>query len=869
VTGEKVCPQCGARYGAALSFCATDGATLMAAEPSDELIGSIVADRYRVVSRVGTGGMGEVFLAEHVRIKRKCALKVMRRSMITDSTAVMRFNREAENASQISHPNVAAVYDFGETANGLIYLAMEFVDGEPLSDTLARERALTPVRVSEIVRQAADALSVAHQVGILHRDLKPDNIMLSPTRTGTDLVKIVDFGIARVIGSEAQSVTSTGIAVGTPDFMSPEQFAGEKLDQRSDIYSLALVAFNLLSGELAFPSPTSTDHLLARFTSKPRTLSSVRPSIEWPQELQNVFDKALASDPEERYDDVIDFALDLGDGIALMPPSTEEHEYLAALATRRTTPSRPATPITPTAGFRTPRYTPAVSDDDLDGDTVTVPAGAGEASSEEEESELEAATTATRTAYAPQSLEIAQVPRPGRRRIGAVLGGLALVVAGGTLWANWAGDDGRSAVTLPPHPVVPVESVLAQMSYDTLAPRAISEIASARPFTVMGVRSGEREGVAVVVDRAAGLLLTSSRFVNADSTVDVRIDGSRAVRGRVVATDAANGLAVVAIAARRCTNCQTGAVSAQGLVESSGDSVALFSVSRSTLARVDGVSDTALSLSESPPALGSPVLSSRGELVGLATGSSTREARIVPSALFSSVIGAAAARIAASPPTLTDSVSPIWPETPYRSDRLDDVTNDGALSPYRARGSGVDVLVMTPPVAAYRERQRRQDLELQTVGSLRAREARPADPIMQWDGWSRAIDQRQAVVIVDAVADTLRFPDFLNIREPIQSGRSVASVRLLRNGEPVEDLTRSTFPAVADPEPYRARNLEILSQGLAVYRAEQFLADDNGGPAGTLEFEVRSANGGGTVRIPVPASVIERIRRDFRGILAR
>ncbi|HET6679950.1 MAG TPA: hypothetical protein VFG84_02005, partial [Gemmatimonadaceae bacterium] len=120
MTGEKVCPQCGARYGAALSFCATDGATLMAAEPSDELIGSIVADRYRVVSRVGTGGMGEVFLAEHVRIKRKCALKVMRRSMITDSTAVMRFNREAENASQISHPNVAAVYDFGETANGLI-----------------------------------------------------------------------------------------------------------------------------------------------------------------------------------------------------------------------------------------------------------------------------------------------------------------------------------------------------------------------------------------------------------------------------------------------------------------------------------------------------------------------------------------------------------------------------------------------------------------------------------------------------------------------------------------------------------------------------------------------------------------------------
>ena len=191
-------------------FCFLDGAALIQAQNSTDLVGSIIADRYRVVSKIGDGGMGQVFLAEHVRMKRRCAVKIMRPQLMSDPVAVVRFNREAENASQISHPNVCAVYDFGETPTGLIYLAMEFIDGDSLAKVLAQETYLSPIRAADIISQTADALSAAHGLGILHRDLKPDNIMLAKSRAGTDHVKIVDFGIARVMAKESQQLTSLG-----------------------------------------------------------------------------------------------------------------------------------------------------------------------------------------------------------------------------------------------------------------------------------------------------------------------------------------------------------------------------------------------------------------------------------------------------------------------------------------------------------------------------------------------------------------------------------------------------------------------------------------------------------------------------------
>jgi serine/threonine protein kinase len=301
-------------------FCPRDGSTLRA-PPGSDLVGSILADRYHVIRRIGEGGMGQVYLAEHVKMKRKSAVKVLHQGMVHDPDAISRFNREASNASQIQHPNVAAIYDFGETPEGLIYLAMEFVDGEPLTKIIERHGALTAARAADIGEQVASALEAAHDMGIIHRDLKPDNIMIARGRAGEDVAKVVDFGIAKAMEGDDQKVTKTGLAIGTPEYMSPEQLGGDQLDSRTDIYSLGLVTFNMLTGQLPFPSVVSREALIMRLTEKPRTLAEIRNDVRWPPELQTVMDKALANHPADRYQHVSQFGRELVTAVATMPES--------------------------------------------------------------------------------------------------------------------------------------------------------------------------------------------------------------------------------------------------------------------------------------------------------------------------------------------------------------------------------------------------------------------------------------------------------------------------------------------------------------------------------------------------------------------
>jgi len=315
----KVCPQCGAEYPANARFCEIDGTALRSAAGDTDLVGSIVADRYHILKKLGEGGMGQVYLAEHVKMGRKSALKVMHASMVKDVDAISRFNREASNASRINHPNVAAIYDFGETPQGMIFLAMEFVDGPPLTKVIEQSGALAPQRAAELLRQSGEALAVAHDMGIVHRDLKPDNIMVARTRDGGDLAKVVDFGIAKAAGSEAQKVTKTGLVVGTPEYMSPEQLAGDKLDGRSDIYSLALVGFNMLTGTLPFPSDSAQESMIMRLTDRPKTLAEMRPQVSWPADVQQVMDKALERDVAQRYQTATEFVRDLYRAIERMP----------------------------------------------------------------------------------------------------------------------------------------------------------------------------------------------------------------------------------------------------------------------------------------------------------------------------------------------------------------------------------------------------------------------------------------------------------------------------------------------------------------------------------------------------------------------
>src|SRR5881628_1623007 len=309
----KICPVCTTEYRDDVRFCPNDGQTLRSSGPTHDLVGQVLADRYHIMKKLGEGGMGQVYLAEHVKMGRRSAIKVMNPSLVHDPDAVARFNREAANASRITHPNVCAIYDFGETPDGTIYLAMEFIEGEPLTDVLAREGALPAHRAGHIFLQVADALQAAHDLGIVHRDLKPDNIMISRGRDGSDVVKVVDFGIAKAVGGDdSQKVTKTGLVVGTPEFMSPEKLSGDKLDGRSDLYSLALVLFKTLTGKLPFEATTVQETMIKRLTDEPVKLAAARPDLQFPTGLQETLDAALARSPVDRYQSAAKFAADAG-----------------------------------------------------------------------------------------------------------------------------------------------------------------------------------------------------------------------------------------------------------------------------------------------------------------------------------------------------------------------------------------------------------------------------------------------------------------------------------------------------------------------------------------------------------------------------
>ncbi|MGE3526794.1 MAG: serine/threonine-protein kinase, partial [Gemmatimonadales bacterium] len=291
-----------------VKFCPRDGQTLRGSNPTGDLVGQVIADRYHVLQKLGEGGMGAVYLAEHVKMGRRSAIKVMTQGMINDPEAISRFNREAANASRINHPNVCAVYDFGETEDGTIYLAMEYVEGPTLSALLKETGPLPLPRAAAILQQCAEALQAAHDLGIVHRDLKPDNIMVIPQRT-RDIVKVVDFGIAKAAGGEGQKVTKTGLVVGTPEYMSPEQLSGDKLDGRSDLYSLALVFYRMITDTLPFVADTAQETMIKRLTDDPIKLAAARPDLRFPAALQAVMDRALARYPQDRFASATEFAL--------------------------------------------------------------------------------------------------------------------------------------------------------------------------------------------------------------------------------------------------------------------------------------------------------------------------------------------------------------------------------------------------------------------------------------------------------------------------------------------------------------------------------------------------------------------------------
>jgi serine/threonine-protein kinase len=333
--------------------------------PADRVLGRIVADRYRVLALVGSGGMGEVYRAEHVGLKRPTALKFMRPALGQDASALARFRREAEQASRIAHPNVGAIYDFGETEDGLVFLAMEFIEGESLADRIKREGRLDTTDAAHIIAGAAAGLAAAHRRGILHRDLKPANIMLAnecqagveQDRFAIGTVKLVDFGIARSImgevrptetGTIAPSLTGTGMVLGTPAYASPEQLAGEPLDARSDVYALGLVAFEALTGQPAFDATDPRQLIAERLMGGARRVADVLSARDapWRDAVQPALDRALAARAEQRHADPTEFAAELA--AALGVPLSTSGPYGA----RTPSGEKPATERLPAASRR-------------------------------------------------------------------------------------------------------------------------------------------------------------------------------------------------------------------------------------------------------------------------------------------------------------------------------------------------------------------------------------------------------------------------------------------------------------------------------------------------------------------------------------
>jgi len=299
VAVAKVCPQCAAEYDTTSRFCPNDGTPLRPKGTTDPFVGRVLADRYHMLKRLGEGGMGKVYLAEHVKMNRQCAVKVMNSALVNDAESAQRFAREASNAARIIHPNVAAVFDYGES-DGVVYLVMEYVEGEAVTRILERETALSPSRVVDIARQVAEALVAAHELGIVHRDLKPDNIIITPSKHGREVAKVVDFGIAKAIEEGPnESLTRTGLVIGTPEYMSPEQLLGDPVDSRSDIYSLGCIVYQMLTGRRSFDEPTREQMIKRRLTEKAPHPRDLVPDL--PKTLDLIVARMLARSPRDRY----------------------------------------------------------------------------------------------------------------------------------------------------------------------------------------------------------------------------------------------------------------------------------------------------------------------------------------------------------------------------------------------------------------------------------------------------------------------------------------------------------------------------------------------------------------------------------------
>ena len=296
----------------------------------DPLVDTIIGERYRILGRIGEGGMGTVFRVEHTLMKKVLALKLLRAEFSNVQDAARRFEREAQSASRLSHPNIIAVTDFGHGANGELFLVMEFVAGQPLAEVLAREGPLQPGRACHIAGQILLALEHAHAEGVIHRDLKPANVMLvrDPDPRKPEAVKILDFGIAKMTQAQGndEPLTRGMMIFGTPAYMSPEQAAGQEADIRADLYSCGVILYEMLAGRKPFEDPDLVKLLGMQITALPPRFAEAAPALHIPPALESVVMRVLEKERDKRFANATEFRM------AIENASTDAAELSARFA---------------------------------------------------------------------------------------------------------------------------------------------------------------------------------------------------------------------------------------------------------------------------------------------------------------------------------------------------------------------------------------------------------------------------------------------------------------------------------------------------------------------------------------------------------
>jgi len=286
-----------------------------------DYLGKTLDGRYRLDSVLGQGGMGLVFAGVQTSMQRSVAVKTLHPQLAMAPTFFERFKREAELASKLRHPNIITIYDFGRAADGTCYFVMELIEGESLRQQVKREGPMSLRRATAIIEQAALGLQHAHKQNVVHRDVKPHNIMISQV-DGHEYVKVLDFGLVKVLEQEdEEQLTSTGQVLGTPQYMPPEQAGGEVVDQRSDLYSLAGVLFFMLTGSSPFGANTVRKALTAALTKTVPAVGSIRQGAPVPRKLDEFFRKGLAREKEDRFQNVAELLTDMN---AAMAGETEE-----------------------------------------------------------------------------------------------------------------------------------------------------------------------------------------------------------------------------------------------------------------------------------------------------------------------------------------------------------------------------------------------------------------------------------------------------------------------------------------------------------------------------------------------------------------